>query len=193
MFPKTTAPAGTTGYNGPMSAVRLRPLESDDLPVVASLLAHPALIGRRGMDNDRPVARSVAALTAALESEVEPENGETWVIDRDVIVGLARVDWWWDALTPWAHVVIAPEHQRRGNGTAAAWLIFDHVFRETVAVVVQSGVPSWDEGGAAFARSLGTVEAGRRRRVGIRDGAYFDEVEFAMLRTDWEVRRAARG
>lgn len=176
-----------------MSELRLRPVESEDLPVVASFLAHPDLVGRRGLDADRPTTRSVAALTKAVESRLEPEHGETWVVDSDGVVGLVMADWWWDTLTPWAHVVIDPEHQGNGHGAEAAMLVCDHLFLSTPARLVQCGVPSWDHAGIAFASSLGCVDVGRKRRTGIRDGAYFDQVEFAMLRTTWEEAHAARG
>lgn len=175
-----------------MDQVRLRPVENDDIAKVASFLAHADLVGRRGLDHDRPVARSVSALTTALESLVDPKDGDAWVIETGEIVGLARVDWWWDALTPWANVVIDTEHQQKGHGTAAARLVMDHLFLSTPAILVQYDAPGWDEPALSFANSLGGEEVGRQRRVGIRDGAYFDSVQFAMPRSRWEEDHAAR-
>ena len=184
--------SGGFRYNGGMNQVRLRPLESEDVPTVAAFLAHPSLVGRRGLDHDRPVARSVTALAGAIEQMVDPEDGDAWVVDANGVVGLAMVDWWWDALTPWAHVVIDPQHQRQGHGGAAARLVIDHLFLSTPAALVQYGIPSWDEAGLAFAESLRGEGVGSKRRAGIRDGAYFDLVEYRMPRTAWEVSRAAR-
>lgn len=176
-----------------MTEVRLRPVESDDVPIVAAFLAHPSLVGRRGLDHDRPVARSVAALAAAVEELIDPQDGEAWAVEAGGVVGLVMVDWWWDALTPWAHVVIDPQHQRQGHATAAARLVMDRLFLGTAAGLIQYGVPSWDEPGIAFADSLGGQGVGRKRRAGIRDGAYFDQVEYAMARSTWEASHAARG
>ena len=125
---------------------------------------------------------------------MDPKDGDAWIVDVDATaVGLATVDWWWDALTPWAHVVVHPDHQRRGHGRAAADLVLDHLFRQTVALLVQYSIPSWDDGGLSFADSLGGRRIGTRRRSGIRDGRYVDTIEFAIEREEWEVRRGARG
>lgn len=174
-----------------MPHVELRPLESEDVAGIASWLAHPSLVGRRQLDDDKPVRRSRAALVAALEPLVDPDDGEAWVVDSDGAVGLVMVDWWWDALTPWAHVVIDPERQRQGHGAAAARLTMGHLFSDTPAVLIQYGVPSWDDAGLAFAATLGGVDVGRKRRVGVRDGAYYDHVEFVISRDTWEERHGA--
>jgi RimJ/RimL family protein N-acetyltransferase len=174
--------------------LRLRPVEDDDVRPLAELLSHPGLIGRRGLDGDRPVARSASALAGAVESLVDPKDGDAWIIDVDgTTVGLATVGWWWDALTPWGHVVVDPDHQRRGYGLTAVDLVLDHLFQQTVALLVEYSVPSWDSGGLAFADSVGGGRTGIRRRTGIRDGRYVDTIEFAIEREQWEVRRGARG
>lgn len=123
---------------------------------------------------------------------IEPELGATWVAEADGVVGVVRADWWWDALSPWIHVVIDPQHQRQGHGTGAVRQALDHLFLNTPAMVIQGGVPSWDEAGLAFAAALGALEVGRKRRAGVRDGVYFDQVEFVVQRVDWEGDRAAR-
>lgn len=173
--------------------LRLRPIEDEDVRPLAELLAHPDLIGRRGLNRDRPVARSVSALSRNLQELVDPSDGDGWVVDVDgTLVGLATVGWWWDAHSPWAHVVIAPDHRRQGHGTAAAHLVGDHLFGHTVALLVEYSVPSWDADSLSFADSLGGMRTGIRRRSGIRDGRYHDTVEFALERAVWEVSRGTR-
>src|SRR5690606_27395717 len=98
--------------NGLVSELHLRPIDSDDIAVIGSFMADPELIGRRGLDHDRPTARSVASLTKAIENLLDSDTGESWAIDAGGVVGAVVADWWWDAMTPWAHVVIDPEHQR---------------------------------------------------------------------------------
>jgi RimJ/RimL family protein N-acetyltransferase len=172
--------------------VDLRPVESEDVAGIARILAHPQLVGRRGLDRDRPVARSAAALTKNVESFVDPDDGDAWVLDvGGTVVGLATVGWWWDAHTPWANVVVAPEHQRRGHGTEAAEHVLGYLFGETLALLVEYSVPSWDADGLTFADSIGGERIGARRRAGVRHGRYFDTIEFALTRTRWEERHAA--
>lgn len=180
-----------------MAEIRLRPIESDDVGVLAQVLSHPDLVGRRGLDGDRPGMRSVTSLVASLEKAaddlVNSGHGDAWVIETDAPVGLASCGWWWDAHTPWANVVIDPGVWRQGHGTAAARLVADHLFSNTVALMIEYSVPSWDADGLSFADSLGGERAGIRRRSGIRSGRYHDTVEFHLQRTVWEIQRAARG
>lgn len=174
-----------------MTPLVLRPVEADDVAPLASLLAHPGLVGRRGLDQDRNVARSATALAKSIERFVDPHLGDGWVVEAGGIVGLATVGWWWDAHTPWAHVVIDPAQQRNGHGSAAARWVFDHLFDTTVAVLIEYEIPSWDAAARSFADSLGGRQTGVRRRVGIRDSRYHDTVTFAMTRERWEERRGA--
>ncbi len=176
-----------------MSGARLRPVESEDVDVLARLLSHPELIGRRGLDNDPPVARSVTAIRKVVEPMVSPELGMAWVIEAEGVVGLATAGWWWDALAPWVNVVIDPSHQRQGHGSAAADLVLAHVFGESPAVLVEYAVPSWDATGLSFADARGGDRVGARRRVGIRQGRYFDLMVFVLTRASWEERHAAGG
>lgn len=175
-----------------MTQVRLRPVETEDVPALASLLAHPDLVGRRGLDHDRPVPRSVAALEKSLGSLVDPEDGDAWVVEAEGPVGVATAGWWWDAHTPWAHVVIDPSRHRRGFGTVAALAVLEHLFLTGPALLVEYSVPSWDDAGTGFADSLGGMRTGVRRRTGIREGRYHDTVEFVMPRATWEERYAPR-
>lgn len=176
-----------------MAEIRLRPVESDDLPVLARLLSHPDLEGRRGLDRDRQGLRSATALEKAIGDLPDPENGDAWVIESDVVVGLATCGWWWDAHTPWANLVIDPGVWRKGHGTAASRLVADHIFTNTVALLIGYSVPSWDADAISFADSLGGDRAGIRRRTGVRNGRYHDNVEFYLQRTVWEGQRGARG
>ena len=176
-----------------MAETRLRPVESDDVAVLARLLSHPDLVGRRGLDGDRPGMRSVTSLEKAVTDLVDPEHGDVWVVESDGVVGLASCGWWWDAHTPWANVVIDPGVWRRGHGSAAARQVADHLFSNTVALLIQYSVPSWDADGLSFADWLGGERAGIRRRTGIRYGQYHDTVEFHLQRAVWERQHAARG
>jgi RimJ/RimL family protein N-acetyltransferase len=177
-----------------MTPVRLRPVETEDVSPVASLLAHPDLSGRRGLRGDHDGPRSVRAITAALEEVLDPEHGTSWVADVDgVVVGFATADWWWDALSPWVHVVIDPAHRRQGHGSEAVRHVLDFLFSATIAHLAQYSVPSWDADGLSFADSIGGFRAGARRRVGVRRGRFYDEVMFVMTRQIWEERHGPRG
>jgi RimJ/RimL family protein N-acetyltransferase len=170
----------------------LRPVESEDVDPIAIFLAHPDLVGRRGLRDDRPMTRSVAAIRAAVASFTDPELGAAWAVEAGGLVGVATTGWWWDARAPWAHVAIDPSHQRQGHGTAAATLVADYLFLETPAVLVEWGVDSWDATGLSFSDALGGDRVGTSRRVGIRGGRYHDRVEYVLTRQTWNSRAAGR-
>lgn len=169
-------------------------METEDLDVVVDALQHPDLAGVGLLDDDVDLPRPRATLRTRVEGWVEPDGGETWVVEEDGgLVGWARTGWAWDALSPWAGVAVLPERRRRGIGTEAAGLLVDHLFRDTVAHCVQFWVADWNDAGLAFAESLGFAVAGRVRRMGVRDGRYYDAIPFDLLRREWEDRHADRG
>lgn len=177
-----------------MTSVLLRSVLPEDVPRVASLLAQPDLAGRRGLPGSHEGPRSVGAITTAVEEMIDSELGASWVVDVDgVVVGLVTAEWWWDALSPWTHVVIDPAHRRHGHGSAAAHHVLDFLFSETVAHLAQYSVPSWDADGLSFADSIGGFRVGARRRGGVRRGRFYDVVMFVMTRQIWEERHGTRG
>lgn len=177
-----------------MTSVLLRPVETEDVGRVASLLAHPDLAGSRGLPGNHEGPRSVRSLSTAVEEVIDSEFGVSWVVDVDgVVVGFATAEWWWDALSPWIHVVIDPAHRRHGHGSAATRHLLDHLFSETVAHLGQYSVPGWDADGLSFADSIGGFRTGARRRDGVRRGRFYDSVTFAITRQTWEERYGSRG
>jgi RimJ/RimL family protein N-acetyltransferase len=92
-------------------------------------------------------------------------------------------------LAPFVAVVIAPVHQRRGCGTAALDHLLRHLFGTTPALAAETWVDDWNEPGLAFAEYYGFREAGRARREGIRNGAYFAAVGLDLTREEWEAGR----
>lgn len=172
--------------------IQLRPLDEGDVPGLAAMLADGALVGRRGLPDDRPAPRSTAAIGTILKELVDPGHGVAFAVEADTTVGLATASWWWDVMTPHAHVVIGREHQRRGHGRAAATALVDHLFSSSPALVVQSELPSWDADALTFAEAVGAERIGVHRRTGIRDGRYHDDIAFALTRDRWEEHRGAR-
>ena len=174
--------------------MRLRPVEPEDVSPVATLLAHPDLAGRRGLPASHEGPRSIGAIANAVEEMVDSEHGACWIVDVDgEVVGLATAEWWWDALTPWVHVVIERGHRRRGHGLAAVRHVLEFLFSETVAQLAQYSVPSWDADGLSFADSIGGFRTGARRRVGVRRGRFYDAVTFALSREIWEEQHGVGG
>jgi RimJ/RimL family protein N-acetyltransferase len=173
----------------------LRAFESADVAELQSLLNAPELAGRRYLPDEfsdlAPLAqRQVGTLIDQWQKETKAWN--LAVVDADSLrlVGHVRADWRWDPHCPSAHVVIAPDAQRRGFGTAALSLALGYLFEETPAHVVSAWVASWNHPGLAFAARCGYARAGQRPRAGMHDGVFFGEVAFDLLRREWQAKEA---
>ena len=103
----------------------------------------------------------------------------------DEFVGIADFSSRWDAWNPHMGVTIWPEHRRKGFGTEATKLLLKAAFDDSVAHVVNCGVPDHNKEGLAFAESLGFKNQGAERRAGVIDGEFFDYVLLDMLRDEY--------
>ncbi len=103
----------------------------------------------------------------------------------DKFAGIAALSAEWDPWNPHMGVTIWPEHRRKGFGTEAAKLLLQAAFGDSVAHVVNCGVPDHNKEGLAFAESLGFKNQGAERRVGVIDGKFFDYVLLDMLRDEY--------
>ena len=174
-----------------MEATTLRPLDDADLDGVSQLLSDPSLFGGLGLDGDPRGMRSPTAIRRKLEPLVASTEAAAWVVESGGLVGFALADWWWDAMTPSAHVVIGPRHRRMGHGGRAAREVVADLFSRTPAVIVQYSAAGWDPGALRFADAVGGSRCGAHRRTGIHEGRYHDTVVFALERSTWEERHAA--
>lgn len=168
--------------------MNIRALDKADITEIAEYLADPQLAGLTGLSEDRGLPLSVDIIADGIEKWRTGEHGFIRVIEVEgVVAGHVRSGSWWDAFSPWIEVVVRPERRNLGLGTAAGRWVLSHLFENTPAHVVHAATPDWNESGLLFAERLGFERAGAMRRVGIRDGGYFDSVEFELLRTRWEV------
>lgn len=182
---------------GPNEIISLRALEPSDIPALQVTLNRPELAGRRyvpdGISDFAPLsARQVESIVERWQKE-----DESWtlaVVDTPSgnLAGYVRADWEWDPHCPSVCVVIAPERQRQGLGSAALDAALAFLFEETPAHVVSGWASSWNESALGFALRNGFREAGRRPRGGVHRGAYFSEVAFDLLRVEWKARKGGR-
>jgi len=175
--------------------VMLRALEVADVDALHAYLNEPALIGRRyvpwGTRDVAPLSR--AQVQTIFEEWAKEKKAFTLgveTLDGD-LVGHAGCHWGWDTHCPSTWVVIAPDHQRQGFGTAVIDLLTSHLFENTPAHNISGWVSSWNEAGLAFARRLGFKESGRIPQSGLRNGAYYDEVMIDILKPEWRERKEA--
>jgi RimJ/RimL family protein N-acetyltransferase len=171
--------------------VVLRPLDASDAAAVAVYVNDPSLYGNRQIDRD-PQGPLPPSRIEKLVAEANSEHSLGLAVEvLGRVTGHITAAWWWDAMTPEIGVVISPGEQRKGYGTEATTLVLDHLFATTVAEAVHAWVPDFSSSGAAFAKTLGFQPAGRMRRTGLRDGAWFDTLAFDLLRAEWRDRDGA--
>ncbi len=172
--------------------ISLRPIEPEDRDALAAYLNEPEMRGLRQMDPDHLAPMSVKAIGEAVDRWSEQKHSLNLVVSPagdDIVVGHVVSDWRWDAGSPFVGVAIAPRHRRRGYGSAAMDLALSILFTQTLAHMVQSWTPSWNEGGIAFLQGRGFSPAGAVRRAGRRDDSWYDELAFDLLKREWEGAR----
>ena len=86
-------------------------------------------------------------------------------------------------------MVIAPKHARKGLENQALDWALNYLFMNTPAHNIDINLPDWDAEGIEFVESYGFQPAGRFRRIGIRNGKYFDWLIYDILRPEWLERK----
>ncbi|MFZ0493737.1 MAG: GNAT family protein [Acidimicrobiia bacterium] len=175
-------------FKGPH--VSLRAIERGDAIELHRMMNHPALRGRRYLDDEeRPL--STGDVERHVEKLQDAKNAlQVKVVVDEELVGYATVDYGWDTLFPFVGLVIAPDHQRSGYGSEAAHLLIDWAFTQLPATAIHSWIADWNEAALRFSESLGFTSAGRVRRDSIHDGRFSDSIPVEMLRGEWEATRA---
>ena len=107
------------------------------------------------------------------------------IIADDIFVGIGAWSSNWDTWGPWNYVIIWPEHRRKGYGTEAAKMLLARSFNENPAHALDTGTAEWNSPAIAFIKSLGFKEAGRMRISGMKDGKYYDDLIFDILKTEY--------
>ena len=172
-------------------AIALRPFEPADVPALGDYLNHFDLAGRRYIPWSFP---EVAPLSQQQVHDIHQKWSDVDKglhlavvnLDGQDLIGHAECEWGWDPHCPSLSVVIAPAHQRRGYGSEAFALLLRYLFEYTPAHVVACWIADWNQPALEFVRSHGFQEAGRMRRVGIRQGQYHDVMVTDLLRSEWQ-------
>ena len=174
----------------------LRPFSPEDAPALYAYLMHPDLAGKRYLhwkfEQLRPFPEEDAA--AIIKHWNENKDGFVYAIilkANDSLIGHVKTDWGWDPHMPDIAVVITPDHQRKGYGSQAISLVLDYLYDFTMAHNISTYVDDWNIIGQEFAQSLGFKSAGTLRRTTFREGRFYDEQLYDLLRPEWKERRHA--
>ena len=83
---------------------------------------------------------------------------------------------------------VPPEHRGEGYAEPALELLLDGLWRTYDAHTVGASVLEGDDFTRDLVESVGFVDEGRAREVRFVDGEYRDEIEYGLLREEWEAR-----
>ncbi len=171
-----------------------RPFEKQDAEALLAYLNHPNLQGRRQIPWRFPTDFPLT-LTQAEEIIDHWNKGEKRINFAVLLkvtgelVGHIDLDWGWDPHCPGIGMVIAPKHARKGLENQALDWALDYLFMNTPAHNIDINLPDWDAEGIEFVESYGFQQAGRFRRIGIRNGKYFDWLIYDIIRPEWLERK----
>lgn len=178
--------------------VYLRAFEPEDVPALHSYLNHPNLSGRRYIPWNLPeyFPLSLEQVQSIHEKWSEEDDGVHLAVvlgESGELIGHAEMDWDWDPHCPGVSIVIAPEHQRKGYGSQVMSLLLSYLFKNMPAHNISCWFVQWNQEARAFLKRHGFKESARMRRVGIRQGVYFDLIVADLLRPEWEQGQNASG
>jgi len=77
------------------------------------------------------------------------------------------------------------DYWNKGYGTEAARLIIRYGFEQLNLHRISSGVFSFNERSLRLHKKVGFTEEGRRREACYRNGRYYDDVYFGILKSEW--------
>jgi len=121
-----------------------------------------------------------------VENQKKPRTSMFSIWADKNFIGIGAWSSNWDTYGPWNYVLIWPEHRRKGYGTEAAKILLDKSFSENPAHALDAGSSDWNEARISFIKSLGFKEAGRMRMSGIKDGKYYDDLIFDLLKSEYQ-------
>jgi RimJ/RimL family protein N-acetyltransferase len=153
-------------------------------------LNHPDMAGQRGLPGRFPTHAplTVAHVEQVLEGFAEKEDALHLAIvlnGIDTVTGHAGFFNGWDAHSPYLGVTVGPSHDPQIVYTEAYKLLLDYAFTTTVAHSISSSCAEFMTDCITSLKATGFSQAGRRRRAGVHEGAFYDELAFDILRTEW--------
>ena len=170
----------------------LRPIMATDADAMFADLADEDGMRLTGTQAtfDRPTIERWAASRAATDDRLDlavtdPVDGR-WL--GEVVINEVDLD----NRSCSFRIALSADARNRGVGTEATRLVVDHVFREIEPPMnrVSLGVYAFNPRAIAVYERVGFVREGVLRQSLRWDGEFVDEISMAMLRSDWDARRA---
>lgn len=91
-----------------------------------------------------------------------------------------------DGVRPWLAYWLLPEFHGEGYGREMAELGIDYLFETYDIHGISAGAYEFNEASRGLLESLGFTQVARRRESRYIDGDYHDEIQYDILRREWE-------
>ncbi|USQ77307.1 GNAT family N-acetyltransferase [Ornithinimicrobium cryptoxanthini] len=177
--------------------VTLRPVETEDVPVLAGILRDPEVRRLTGS------VHSTAEASADDEEEArlrewystrndQPDRLDLMVVDHTSgqVVGEVVLNQWDEgSATCNFRTLIGPAGRDRGLGTEAARLLMDYAFTHLPLHRIDLEVYAFNPRAQRVYEKVGFVVEGRRREALQFDGQRVDAIIMGLLRSDWDAPR----
>lgn len=172
--------------------VRLRPIESEDLPLLAGWLNDPDV--RRYLSLYLPISKSEVEkwLKAQQELEQAAQPFLLEIIDQDNwlpigVISFMHLNW----RDRWAEIAIYLGDKFRwdnGYGSEAMRLMLQNGFNNLNLHAIRLRVIDQNERAIHCYQKLGFMEEGRMREAQFQDGEYLDVILMSILRSEWKAQ-----
>lgn len=170
--------------------VILRPVKKSDIPLFLQWLNDPEVV--------QYLARYLP-LTEVEEKEWiervsrEQVNGQVIFVIEDKTkkptkpignCGLRNINWK-DRVAEFGIVIGEKDYWSKGFGTETAKLLIDYGFNQLNLRRISSTAYEFNKRSIGLHKKLGFKEEGRRRKARFKNGKFWDEVVFGLLKKEW--------
>lgn len=177
--------------------VTLRPVEPDDIPVLAGILSDPDVRRLTGTVHTSAETRTPVDDPDRLREWYSTRNEQTDRLDLMVVdnatgrtVGEVVLNDWDEGNRACSfRTLIGPEGRDRGLGTEAIRLLMDYAFTHLPLHRIDLEVFAFNPRARRVYEKVGFVVEGTRREALEYDGARVDAITMGLLRAEWEVSR----
>jgi len=176
--------------------VVLRTVERDDAELLQRSSTDPRIRYSLGSIHHRSLAEQEAGIEHWVEREgnfvtvacVDDEDAPRGVPDDDETTPIGSFSARHvDGERPWLAYWLLPEYTGEGYGRDMAVTGIDYLFEQFDVHGVSAGAYEFNEASRGLLEEMGFTQVARRREGRYIDGDYHDEIQYDVLRREWEA------